>query len=97
MSRWTYHLPVLAYHMVGKVRLNHVPTVSPEAFESQMAALARFRWRILPFDDVADCLDAGRPVPRKSVVINSASTCCHVDGSRSEGCFFAECSNRATR
>jgi peptidoglycan/xylan/chitin deacetylase (PgdA/CDA1 family) len=69
MTRWSYHLPILTYHRIGPSRPDHVPTVSAWAFERQMALLARFRYRVLSLDDVADCLDRGQALPRHSVAI----------------------------
>lgn len=69
MSRWSYHLPILGYHRVGAYKADHVPTISAEAFERQLAWLARYRFRILPFDEVVDRLERGEPLPRRSVII----------------------------
>ncbi len=69
MSRWSYHIPILGYHRVGAHRADHVPTVSPEAFERQLAWLARYRYRVLSLDELADCVDRGVRFPRHSVVI----------------------------
>ncbi|MBI2104150.1 MAG: polysaccharide deacetylase family protein [Candidatus Omnitrophica bacterium] len=69
MSRWAYHLPILAYHRVGPFRADHVPTVSAEAFERQLELLARFQYRVLPLEDLISCLDRGERLPRRSVVI----------------------------
>lgn len=64
-----YHLPILGYHRVGPHRQDHVPTVTAEAFERQLALLARFRFRVLSLDDVLDRLERGEPAPRRSAVI----------------------------
>ena len=69
MNRWSYHLPILAYHRVGAFKGDHVPTVSAEAFERQMAWIARRRIRVLSLDALADALEQGRPMPRRSAVI----------------------------
>ena len=69
MSRWSYHLPILGYHRVGVYRADHVPTISEEAFERQLAWLARLRVRVLSLDELADGLEGGRPLPRRSVAI----------------------------
>ena len=69
MTRWSYHLPILGYHRVGVYRADHVPTISEEAFRRQLSWLARFRYRVLSLDDVADRLEGGRPLPRRSAAI----------------------------
>jgi len=69
MTRWTHHLPILTYHRVGPFQHDHVPTVSVEAFERQIALLAKFRCRVLSFDELADVLDQGGALPRRSVAI----------------------------
>lgn len=69
MSRLAYYLPILGYHRVGELHGDHVPTVSPETFERQLAFLARAHYRVLSLDDVAQWLDSGRPAPRRATVI----------------------------
>ena len=69
MSRWSYHIPILGYHRVGASRSDHVPTVSPGTFERQLGWLARYRYRVLSLDELADCLDRGVRFPRHSVLI----------------------------
>ena len=69
MNRWSYHLPILDYHKVGAFRGDHVPTVSPEAFERQLAFLAAFHYRVLSFDELVGYLDRAEPFPRRSVAI----------------------------
>ena len=69
MSRWSYHLPILGYHKVGAFKGDHVPTISPGAFERQLALLKTFRYRVLSFDEVVGCLDRGEPMPRRSTAI----------------------------
>ena len=64
---WT--IPILAYHRVGEPKGDHVPTVTPECFERQLAFMARHRVTILSFGDVVDKLRAGAPIPRRSAVI----------------------------
>jgi len=69
MNRLRYHLPILDYHRVGAFKDDHVPTVSGQAFERQMRLLARHRIRVLCFDELMDCLEAGQPMPRRSTII----------------------------
>ena len=69
MSRWSYHIPILGYHRVGGYKGDHVPTVSAESFERQLALLAKRRYRVVDLSDVVACLDQGRPFPRRSVVV----------------------------
>lgn len=75
MSRWSYHVPVLAYHRVGPFKGDHVPTVSAEAFERQMAFLARHRYRVLSLQELIALLDRGEPMPRHSTVITFDDGC----------------------
>ena len=69
MSRWTYHLPILGYHRVGEFKGDHVPTVSPQAFEWQLDYLARHRYQVLSLDAVVGLLERGGPFPQRCVVI----------------------------
>lgn len=69
MSRFAYYLPILTYHRVGPLTGDHVPTVSPEAFERHLRWLARVRYRVLGLGDVVDRLARGAPFPRRSAVI----------------------------
>lgn len=75
MSRWSYHVPILAYHRVGPAKGDHVPTVSTEAFERQMAFLARHHYRVLPLSELMDALDRGEPMPRRATVITFDDGC----------------------
>jgi peptidoglycan/xylan/chitin deacetylase (PgdA/CDA1 family) len=59
----------LGYHRVGPFRGDHVPTVSPQAFERQLAFLARHRYRVLSLEELVAALEAGSDGPRHSVVI----------------------------
>lgn len=69
MGRFQYYLPILGYHRIGVARVDHVPTVSAEAFERQLAFLARRRYRVLSLEDIAALLDRGEALPRRSTVI----------------------------
>ena len=69
MNRLSHQLPILGYHRVGVLKADHVPTVSGEAFERQLACLARHGYRVLSLDEVVDGLDRGEPLPRRSVAI----------------------------
>ena len=69
MSRWSYHVPILAYHKVGVFKGDHVPTVSADAFERQLEWLARLGRQVVPLDAAVDALEPGGPKPRKGVVI----------------------------
>lgn len=68
MSRFAYHIPILGYHRIGAFTGDHVPTVSPEAFERQLTWLARFRYHVMSLEEALDCLARGT-VGRRSVVI----------------------------
>ena len=69
MNRLSHQLPILCYHRVGVLKEDHVPTVSADAFERQLACLARHGYRVLSLDEVADGLDRGQALPRRSVAI----------------------------
>ena len=69
MRRVGYHLPILGYHRVGAIKGDHVPTVSPQAFERQLAFLARHRYRVLALEELVGILDRGDPLPRHGAVI----------------------------
>ncbi|MBI3333697.1 MAG: polysaccharide deacetylase family protein [Candidatus Omnitrophica bacterium] len=66
MSLW--YPPILAYHRVDPQPASDTPTVSIKAFERQMEILAA-RWRPIPLGDLADCLEAGRVIPRRAVAV----------------------------
>jgi len=69
MNRWSYHVPILAYHKVGLFKGDHVPTVSAEAFERQLAFLVRHRFRVMGLDALNDHLQRNLPMPQRTVVI----------------------------
>ena len=69
MNQWSYYVPILGYHRVGSARPDHVPTLSADAFERQLAILVRFRYRVLSLEDLVEHLDRGAGLPRRSVVI----------------------------
>ena len=69
MSRWSYHLPILGYHRVGPFKGDHVPTVSPEAFERQLALLARCRYRVLGLEEAAERMQQTPSALRHAAVI----------------------------
>src|SRR3989338_1554719 len=69
MTRFRYHLPILAYHRVGELRSDHVPTVSAETFERQLTFLKHRRYRVLSLDQIAALLDRGQPLPARSTAI----------------------------
>ncbi|OGX41700.1 MAG: hypothetical protein A3C53_04875 [Omnitrophica WOR_2 bacterium RIFCSPHIGHO2_02_FULL_68_15] len=62
-------MPILGYHRVGEARPDHVPTVSAEAFERQLATLERHRVRVLSLDEAVAALERGDPPPRRSAVV----------------------------
>ena len=69
MTRWGYHLPILTYHRIGALTGDHVPTVSAQAFEWQLAFLARHRYQVLSLDALVGLMDRGEPMPRRSTLI----------------------------
>jgi peptidoglycan/xylan/chitin deacetylase (PgdA/CDA1 family) len=58
----------LAYHRVHPDRDPATPSVSPEAFEKQMAILAE-RWKPVPLSAVAESLEGGKPLPARAVAV----------------------------
>ena len=58
---------VLAYHNIASESPSKY-SITPEAFEAQMAALAAAGYRSITADEFLDYVD-GRPVPRRSVLI----------------------------
>lgn len=69
MSRFSYYPPILGYHRIGTFTGGHVPCVSAELFERHLQWLTRFRCRVLSLDEALDCVDRGKTLPRRSVVI----------------------------
>ncbi|HEX9780124.1 MAG TPA: polysaccharide deacetylase family protein [bacterium] len=69
MNQWRYYVPILAYHRVGGMRGDHVPTVSAEAFEQQMGSLARSGLRVLPLGELGELVKRDGAMPRRSAVI----------------------------
>lgn len=69
MGRLQYWVPILTYHRIGEFRGDHVPTVSPEAFEQQMRWLARLRVRVISLNELLARLEQGKPLPRWTTAI----------------------------
>lgn len=63
-----WYPPILTYHRVHPDAATDTPTLSPAAFERQMALLAR-RWRPIPFETLAAWLEGRGALPRRAVVI----------------------------
>lgn len=61
---WT--VPILAYHRIGEPKGDHVPTVTPESFEAQLAFLARHRFTVMDLPDLIALLKRGGPIPRRT-------------------------------
>ena len=66
-SLWT--LPILAYHRIGEPKGDHVPTVTPESFERQLACLARQRVTVVSLEALVDSLREGNPLRGRRAVI----------------------------
>ena len=69
MATGLWAIPILAYHRIGQPQADHVPTVTPGHFERHLAFLARHRYQVLDFGEVAECLINGQSFPRHSAVI----------------------------
>jgi peptidoglycan/xylan/chitin deacetylase (PgdA/CDA1 family) len=63
-----WYPPILAYHRIHPDADPKTPTVSPEAFEKQMALLAQ-RWKPVPLSKVAESLEKGKTLPPKAVAV----------------------------
>ena len=68
IASW-WMVPILAYHRVGEPRADHVPTVTPERFEGQLAFLAQRGYQVCELSEVAARLPAGPSALRRSAVI----------------------------
>lgn len=68
MSLPFWYPPILAYHRVHPQRSDKTPTISPGAFEKQMAILAQ-DWKPVPLSAVVDSLSGGAPLPPQAVAI----------------------------
>ena len=65
----SWRVPILAYHRIGEPTGDHVPTVTPESFEAQLACIARRRVTVLDLDEVIGMMKRCEPIPRRSIVI----------------------------
>lgn len=64
--RW--YPPILTYHRVHPEPAHDTPTLSPAAFDRQMALLARY-WRPVPLATVATWLEGQGPLPPRAVAV----------------------------
>lgn len=64
-----YVVPVVMYHAIDHKDRETKLSVSPESFERQMAFLARHRYRVVPFEAVADQLGRKAPFPPRTIAI----------------------------
>jgi len=72
LPRWLaswWMVPILAYHRVGEPQADHVPTVTPERFEAQLAFIAQRGYQVCGLSEVADGLALGGASLRRKVVI----------------------------
>lgn len=69
MRQWSYYTPILAYHRVGELKGDHVPTVSAQTFERHLAFLARYRYQVIKLETLAATLEHGQPMPRHTAII----------------------------
>lgn len=74
-AAWRHDVRILAYHRVLEsvepegFRFDpELISASSDAFRRQLAIVKR-RFAPMRFDELADCLDRGRPVPRRAVLI----------------------------
>jgi len=64
---WT--VPILTYHRIGEPKGDHVPTVTPESFEQQLALIARGRYTVVGLSELVERMVRGGPLERRSVVL----------------------------
>lgn len=64
-----YVVPVLMYHHVKESRIRELNTVTPEAFEKQMAYLSRHGYKVLSMDDYISVKKSGGKFSRNTIVI----------------------------
>ena len=80
------HVPVLTYHRIApRTEIgNSVPglVLSPQIFESHMRALKKDGWRTVTAATLADHLQSGVPLPKKTMVIT-------IDDGRDDGYTYA--------
>jgi peptidoglycan/xylan/chitin deacetylase (PgdA/CDA1 family) len=63
-------IPILIYHHVVPGRSASVLFVPPETFEQQLKYLQDNGYRSVSFDDLADCLEYGAPLPERPVILS---------------------------
>ncbi len=65
-----YTVPIMMYHHVNYSRSTEMDHVSPENFEKHMRFLKTHHYQVIGLDELVKTIQAGRPLPRKSVVIS---------------------------
>jgi len=63
-------VPILVYHHVVPGRSASVLFVPPDTFEQQLKYLQDNGYRSISFDDLADCLEYGTPLPERPVILS---------------------------
>ena len=66
-SRW-WSVPILTYHRVGEPQRDHVPTVTPEAFLTQLRTIHQ-RWRVVDVGEIVERFMHGEPIDRRAVAV----------------------------
>ena len=66
----TVELPILLYHHVVPAHAQGPLFVTPEGFEKQLQYLQDNGYQSVSFDDVADCLEFGVPLPERPVILS---------------------------
>ena len=62
-------IPILTYHRVGPLAVEHVPTVAAGAFEAHLRLLRRFGYRVIGFEELLMRLRDPRPSFRRTAII----------------------------
>lgn len=68
-ARDKYVVPILMYHNIEETEVRKANSVSPESFKRQMQYLRDHGYTVISLHDLVEGIRAGRPAPRKSVVI----------------------------
>src|SRR5271154_7118299 len=63
-------IPILVYHHVVPGRAASVLFVPPETFEQQLKYLQDNGYRAVSFNELADCLEYGRRLPERPVILS---------------------------
>jgi len=63
-------IPILIYHHVVPGRSSGLLFVTPDTFDQQLKYLKDNDYQSVSFDDLADCLEYGAPLPERPVILS---------------------------